>query len=120
MQDPLFRRNQNLSFCVFHFFGKYIFVIFDNTHTLAIDKRACSIFAMIRSISVLFSCCFFVSCGVGAHVTVDGSDFIVIDVECPPLSVESPCELFAIMLVIPVDAAVVYLFESPKPDDVVI
>jgi hypothetical protein len=46
-----------------YYFVLFLFVL--DTHTLAIDKRACSIFAMIRSISVP---CAWV--GVGAHETV--------------------------------------------------
>lgn len=75
-------------------------MILINTHTLAIDKRACSILAMIRSISVLFWS------GVGAHVTVDGSVFAVV------LSEESPVMLlWCDMIPESPLAAVVYLLE---------
>lgn len=80
-------------------------VILINTHTLAIDKRACSILAMIRSISELFWS------GVGAHVTLDGSVFAVVLVR--PLNDESPARLLLLCDMMPVSplAAVVYLLD---------
>lgn len=82
-------------------FNKRNHVILINTHTLAIDKRACSILAMIRSISELFWS------GVGAHVTED-SFFVV--VLC---SDDKPVELLWLCDMIPVSplAAVVYLLD---------
>lgn len=79
-----------------------------NTHTLAIDKRACSILAMIRSISELFWS------GVGAHVTVDAS---VLDVA---LSDESPVMLLLLCDIMPVRPleAVVYLLIGSNREDV--
>lgn len=79
-------------------------VILINTHTLAIDKRACSILAMIRSISVVFWS------GVGAHVTLgpdDGSVFTAV------LSDESPTMLLLWCDMMPGSplAAVVYLLD---------
>lgn len=80
-------------------------VILINTHTLAIDKRACSILAMIRSISELFWS------GVGAHVTVDDSAFA--DVLWMPLSDDSPVILLLLCDMMPASplAAVVYLLD---------
>ena len=94
-------------------------MILNNTHTLAIDKRACSIFAMILSISELFSCRFLVSCGVGAHVTVDGSDFMASEVGCPLSDVSPRCELFVIMLEIPLVVVVVNLLNPNEEGSVV-
>lgn len=83
-----------------------------NTHTLAIDKRACSILAMIRSISELFWS------GVGAHVTVDVSVFGIDVGWCkPPLIDESPTLLVLLVIIpeSPVDA-MVYLPLCPILD----
>lgn len=91
---------------------KNVHVILNNTHTLAIDKRACSILAMIRSISELFWS------GVGAHVTVDDSVFAV--VLWMPLSDDSPVMLLLLcdmMPVIPL-VAVVYLLAGSSREDV--
>lgn len=85
-----------------------------NTHTLAIDKRACSILAIIRSISELFWS------GVGAHVTVDGSAFDTDIGWCKPLIDDKPTlllVLFVMILDMAVDA-IVYLLLCPKLDDV--
>lgn len=92
-----------------------------NTHTLAIDKRACSILAMIRSISELFWS------GVGAHVTVDGSVFGADIVWCspPPLIDDSPILLVLLAMILdrPADAIVYLLLTCPmlvdSSDDVV-
>lgn len=95
-------------------------VILINTHTLAIDKRACSILAMIRSISVVFWS------GVGAHVTDDGSVFEV--TLWIPLSDERPVMLLLLCDMMPESpvlrlfcmsalAAVVYLLVWSSLDD---